>query len=594
MKLLPAVTKFSLIAIVIVSGFSFVHGQIEARSSDDVGAEIDAQKAQLNGVNAQLAAAQKELSAANSQLGNANGQVAQLQAEINQIQAEIKVTKLKAEALETERQLTVLEQQAIKLAREQLLLNAYTSWRSDNELRNAGLGWVGGGLAASVKQDAYRNSLLATKTQDLIFVTEKIGDLSKNIEDANALSIELEKKTKELVEKKARVEAELAALQRNVNSRSSVVAGLRSQAGSIQRSINLLSAEQRALQEYENNLLAQGGNGGQQDVASGQYYFFGKGRDLYQGHGVGMSQFGAYGAAAQGWSAQQILQKYYTNVRLEARPGNVNVQGFGTMSADTYVAGLGEVPDKACGNAEQIASRPDKYTSDSPNTIWDCWPEESIKAQVIAARTYALHQGGTICTNANCQIYKGGTAKQWAADETSNQVIVSNGGTHANGIISAVYSSDNSQGYGTAHNDTVFSGMSGDGTPYSYLRAVNDSSWARTTSYTNWQWRTDGFDMARMNRFLTHGSTHGGLSSSARSYVSAMKSALGGQVAFMSFERDPSNRIKKVIFTGTNGVTRGMAGWLFKTVWNSWVAAEQPNGSVDYIYSLTFFLAKAD
>lgn len=570
-----------------------LQNQVEARSSQEVAAEIEAQKQQLNGLNSQIAAAQKELNAAKAQLGGANSQIAQLQAQINEAQAEIKLNQLKLESLTSEKQLQTLEKQNIELQRSELLRSSYTSWRSVNQINSGGLGWVGGGVAANVKLEAYRSSLLGVTNQDLTFVTEKITDISSNINQTNLLVAELDKQSKDLVAKKAQLEAEIALLQRNVNASSGAVSGLRTQAGSLQRNINQLSAEQRALQEYENALLSQGGNGGQQTIAAGEYYFFGRGRDLYQGHGVGLSQFGAFGAAQRGWNAEQIIKFYYTNVRLETRPGNVNVQGYGTMSADVYVAGLGEVPDRACGTPEQIAARPDKYISDNPNTIWDCWPEESIKAQVIAARTYALFQGGTICTNANCQIYKGGTAKMWAAEETSNQVIISNGGTHAGGLISAVYSSDNNQGGGTAHNDTVFSTMAGDGTPHSYLRAVNDTNVARLTSYSSWQWRTDGFDMAKMARFLNHGANHGGLSSSARNYMSNLRSAIGGEVAFLGFEKDPSGRVKKVILTGTNGQSRSMAGWFFKTIWNSWVATERPNGSVDYIYSLTFTLAKS-
>jgi SpoIID/LytB domain protein len=38
------------------------------------------------------------------------------------------------------------------------------------------------------------------------------------------------------------------------------------------------------------------------------------------GHGVGMSQWGAHGLALRGWKAQEILQHYYTGVRVERLP----------------------------------------------------------------------------------------------------------------------------------------------------------------------------------------------------------------------------------------------------------------------------------
>jgi SpoIID/LytB domain protein len=258
------------------------------------------------------------------------------------------------------------------------------------------------------------------------------------------------------------------------------------------------------------------------------------------------------------------------------------------MDINKYVAGLGEIPSKACGNAQQAAARPDKYVVDNTTTIWDCWPEETIKAQVIAARSYAMHRGGTICTTAACQVYVGGTAKQWAADETHNQVIVSHGYTHNGNVIEALYSSDNNQGYGTADNDTIWSNNAGDGTAYSYLRHVNDTGTAYNYSWTNWTWRTDGFAINQIRDMLSHVNRNGSYTSS-RGFVNGVLNDVGN-IANISFERDGSNRVKKVVITGTNGTTRKMAGWLFKNIWNSWVANEQPHGSVDYIYSKTFFL----
>jgi hypothetical protein len=39
------------------------------------------------------------------------------------------------------------------------------------------------------------------------------------------------------------------------------------------------------------------------------------------GHGVGMSQWGAHGLALKGWGAEEILEHYYTGVRISTRAG---------------------------------------------------------------------------------------------------------------------------------------------------------------------------------------------------------------------------------------------------------------------------------
>jgi|GEM_PF-2319533 len=596
---LPKLSKtgaLSLLVTVLLASFQVATLVVQARSSDQVEAEIAAQKNQLSGVNAQIVAAQTELTAASSQLGGASSQVAQLQAQINETQANIKLNQLKLEALLGEKQLNTLEQKAIELSRGELLRSAYTNWRSDRELNATGLGWVGKGLAAGIKLDAYRSSLLETANRDLSSVNEKLSDIGRNIENVNQLSAELEKQNRDLAARKAQLDEEIAAIRRNVSSRSSAVAGLRTQSSAMQQKINQLSSEQKALQEYENQLLQQAGNGGGQTVASGQYYLFGTGRDLYQGHGVGMSQYGAHGAAQKGWNASRILEFYYTGTRVTNYDENSNItvkycannpaldpyQKNGCddgqqpvterVSMDEYLAGLGEMPES--------------------------WPVEARKAQMIAARTYALRSTNNgdpnvpICLTTYCQVtyFKTGDTREMDLVLATKGLVV----TYNGKLIETLYSADNSQGKGTANNDTVFSTMSGDGTAYPYLRAVNDTGVASTTSYTKWQWRSDGFDMTRLDRFLNHGASFSKLSGSARSFMTGLKSAVGGRVAYLGFERDPSNRVKKVIITGTNGQSRAMAGWLFKTVWNSWVSTERPNGSVDYIYSLTFFLAKAD
>ena len=46
-----------------------------------------------------------------------------------------------------------------------------------------------------------------------------------------------------------------------------------------------------------------------------RYTFFGKG----WGHGVGLCQVGAYGMAFRGWTAEQILKRYYSGIEITAR-----------------------------------------------------------------------------------------------------------------------------------------------------------------------------------------------------------------------------------------------------------------------------------
>jgi len=372
----------------------------------------------------------------------------------------------------------------------------------------------------------------------------------------------------------------------------------------VQQQIDSLTAEQQAIKQKENEQTGGGGGGGgTKPIETGEVYFHGTGRDLYQGHGVGMSQFGAYGAARNGMTAQQIVTMYYSNTRVETRTGlSINVEGYGTMSADNYAAGIGEVPSKACGSLQQIEDwstfadqqgwsaddpKRNKYVLDNTSTVWDCWPEEAIKAQIIAARSYGVSSYQPICTTTRCQVYLGTQLKAWAAWETSNQYIISSGMTNNNQIIRALYSSDNSQGFGTANNDTVWSNFSGVGTPYSYLRHVNDTGVAASWTYTNWTWRTNSYNIDQIDQMFANAAgnyTTGG----ANSFLSSLKSEVG-TVLSLTFTRDGSNRVKYVTVSGSKGA-KNISGWLFKAIWNDWVYNSMPSGERDYIYSLTIWM----
>ncbi|OGH14202.1 MAG: hypothetical protein A3H50_01035 [Candidatus Levybacteria bacterium RIFCSPLOWO2_02_FULL_37_10] len=132
---------------------------------------------------------------------------------------------------------------------------------------------------------------------------------------------------------------------------------------------------------------------------------------------TGLNQYGAKSrAATQGH--EDILRAYYEGISFETRSNiNIKVQGYGEMPLETYLLGIYEMPED--------------------------WPMEALKAQVIAARSYALaytnNGAGEICTTQSCQVYKQpNKTGQWktAVEQTAGKVMV-NGGQ----VIKAWYSS---------------------------------------------------------------------------------------------------------------------------------------------------------
>jgi len=128
-------------------------------------------------------------------------------------------------------------------------------------------------------------------------------------------------------------------------------------------------------------------------------------------HYKGMSQYGAFGRAKQNQKYEEILKAYYGG-GIEIRDYNpdaqINVQGYGSYSLEDYAKRIYEMPGS-----------------------WgDEGGMEALKAQAIAARSYALARGGTICATESCQVFKpepkGGNWEK-AVNDTRGKVVYANG-----------------------------------------------------------------------------------------------------------------------------------------------------------------------
>lgn len=146
-------------------------------------------------------------------------------------------------------------------------------------------------------------------------------------------------------------------------------------------------------------------------------------------HRRGMSQFGAWGRAKSGQSYEAILSHYYPGSSLQTRgdlPGSISTDQGVKPFEENYLYGIAEMPSSWTDNG--LAA---------------------LKAQAVAARTYALYYIGwpggakTICTTQSCQVYsasKGaGPPSEWkqAVDETRGMVLLDGGGNP----VGAFYSS---------------------------------------------------------------------------------------------------------------------------------------------------------
>lgn len=128
-------------------------------------------------------------------------------------------------------------------------------------------------------------------------------------------------------------------------------------------------------------------------------------------HFKGMSQYGAYGRAKSGQNYEEILRAYYgggIEIRDHDQNTPINVDGYGTYSLEEYAKRIYEMPGS-----------------------WgDSGGMEALKAQAIAARSYALARGGNICATESCQVFKSepkGGNWEAAVNATAGKVVFANG-----------------------------------------------------------------------------------------------------------------------------------------------------------------------
>ncbi len=135
------------------------------------------------------------------------------------------------------------------------------------------------------------------------------------------------------------------------------------------------------------------------------------------GHGVGMSQEGAYGYAEHGWTYEQILAHYYTGTTLGQAPAGRKIKVLigshvKTLPLETYVRGV--------------------VAAEMPSG----WPLAALEAQAVASRTYALTSdaGGQrfdVYADTRSQMFEGAAAETASSNaaiaDTAGQIVTYGG-----------------------------------------------------------------------------------------------------------------------------------------------------------------------
>lgn len=446
----------------------------------------------------------------------------------------------------------------------------------------------------SIYQNPQRTNLELFLTQDLTGFTEMLSyqsqvfnDSLKLVKAVNEEVVSMEKDQTSLRNSKIELENLVAVLDARYKDQKQSLASAASRQATLSKGLDLIKSDitRSLIRKSELDEQRRGSFSGAPPVPispgpSGTvyYFFYGIGRYSFMGHGVGMSQYGAEGYARKGWNYKDILKKYYTGVSVTNYTGSradqggtyndstwrITVAGYGQMTYEQYLAGIGEIPSS-----------------------WN-WNPNSYAALITSARTYALRYTGgdpnvAICTSSQCQVYAGGNAKAAAVAATRNQVVLA-----GSALATTLYSADHG-GY-SENNENVFQGWTGNGYqgyPASYLRGVSDADAGFSfpnmgyTDWVRWGWNTKySYTLPQVRQILRKQ----GLTAAENSWIDNRVGTLTG----LGVERGVSGRVAWVVLYGTSGTAK-IPGMVFRASFNSFPSDGSPavNGD-DAMFSVNF------
>ncbi|WKZ25375.1 MAG: SpoIID/LytB domain-containing protein [bacterium] len=258
-----------------------------------------------------------------------------------------------------------------------------------------------------------------------IKITEMVAEEDRKTIEKYSEEINNLKNDKESLEKN---KISLASLQKKVSGDAKF---LEAEVGKVDTFLSALSAKQQEIINLRSgNFIASIGDGTLASTGvssrshflssapSGYYAVFSFGAYT---HRNGMSQYGALGRVKNGKSAEDVLRYYYPGVNLTQVNTNVTIIVNGK---NTY----GQVFNNEPYQLEEYL----KHIYEMPGS----WPKEVLKAQAIAARSFAYGKS-TICPGQSCQEFK----REENTDNWKNAVKETEGIIMTGGSGSYQYSS---------------------------------------------------------------------------------------------------------------------------------------------------------
>lgn len=367
-----------------------------------------------------------------------------------------------------------------------------------------------------VRDVVVRESYMATRDDNVTMALLSSGTLSEFL-GKGQYSLFLLKRKSDAV---GALSDQISALDRTRQDLITDQNGLESRAADLQTEIDFIKqqlANNKAGQaDLDSQLAALTGLNAQIDrdfvhnnePIGGRFAFAGGGTE----HGLGMSQYGAKGAAEHGSDYRAILGHYYQGTAI-SNVGSFNVNGQGDSEA--YLARV--VSGEMSGS----------------------WPMEALKAQAVAARSYAYKNSGYEDCTPRTQACSTPNARATEAVNATRGEVVTYGGQ-----VVAAYFHSTSGGH-TENNENVWGGA-----PLAWLRGVPSPY---ETDSPHWSWHSKTYSREQMQGIVdASASTNVGTLST----IKIIGRGVGGRVTSMQI-------------IGSAG-TKTVSGPTFKAVFNAY------------------------
>ena len=325
-------------------------------------------------------------------------EIKKLEGKIGSIQKQITEAEKRMKDLEG-----TIEDREGKLAVQYLLLSKKTVEHYKRLRMSSGaIEWLLVTGKTGIQQELGYRAAMVDRDRVLIAV------LAEEIEGLEKDKVELEQNKKQLAGLQANLDKQADFFKGEVAGAKAYQSDLTGKISSLQASI--LSARSGSfIASVGDSALADDYNGSivgfRESAQAGSFAVFSFGAYT---HRKGMSQYGARGRAQNGQNANTILKAYFGKEPVgKDTSGTIKVAGVGSVDFENYyLMGIAEMPSS--------------------------WHPEALKAQAIAARTYAYRykiEGSQICTTEACQVFRKSKAdnppSEWkaAVEATRGQVL---------------------------------------------------------------------------------------------------------------------------------------------------------------------------